>query len=267
MGQGARRRRQASCAGSAGGLAACHGRAGSAGRAPGPRRERAGTGEQHGRGARAGTRTRAASRAEFAATCAPGHRGRAEDTRRAGNAPGRARRGAREGEQGRAPRRGRHGRAGPDRGEAGRGARAALPREGATPGTRRGRATPGPPRPRPRWDAPGRGRAPAPGTRRAAPRPGSFTRTGELRAGRRWVLAGCSAAWGRKQGGERGRGAGERDRWGERRCRGRRCWRPGARAARVRVGAAGPPVGPLVGRIELGFCFFLFFLISKYLFK
>jgi hypothetical protein len=217
-----------------------------------PRWERAGTGKQRGRGAhRDGDACCGQGRVRRAVRAgAPRpRRGHASGGERAGTGTtGREGRGTGEGaapRPGRAP--GHHGRAGPDRGGAGRGARAALPREGATPGTRRGRA------------APGRGRAPAPGTRRAAPKPGSRARAGELRAGRRWVLAGCSAAWGRKQGGERGRGAGERDRWGERRCRGRRCWRPGARAARVRVGAAGPPVGPLVGRIELGFCFFSFF--------
>jgi hypothetical protein len=131
----------------------------------------------------------------------------------------------------RAPRRGRA-EAGPRRGHRGR-ARAGSCQAGvARP--RRGRAGP----------RPGRGRSPA---------PGSCARGG----------AGCSRAarrLGEESREEREVGAREREiGGGERRCRGQWCWRPGARAARVRVGAAGPPVGPLVGRIELGFCFFSFF--------
>jgi hypothetical protein len=132
---------------------------------------------------------------------------------------------------------------------------AARPRrKRAGPRPRRSRAHAGAARPR-------RGRAGPRPRRSRSSAPGSCARGG----------AWCSRAARRlgeesREEREVGRGR-ERLAGGERRCRGRRCWRSGARAARVRVGAAGPLVGPLVGRIELGFCFFSFFLISKYLFK
>jgi hypothetical protein len=142
---------------------------------------------------------------------------------------------------------------GPPRQSAARGRHALAGRAAATP---QGRGHASTPLSRDRAEA-----APTQGPRARA---GTCPRRSRARAGaarpRRDVSApGSSAAWGRKQGGERGRGAGERDWWGKRRCRGRRCWRSGARAARVRVGAAGPLVGPLVGRIELEFCFFFLF--------